>query len=67
MHDKLFEAALGIQAPWAVTSVRFDEAAKVLTVDIACGSRYPSTCSSQSSKSAFTSKPLSKHCYRFYR
>src|SRR5690606_32325750 len=34
MHDKLFEAALGIQAPWAVTSVRFDEAAKVLTVDI---------------------------------
>ena len=34
MHDKLFAAALGIQAPWAVTSVRFDEAAKVLTVDI---------------------------------
>jgi len=34
MHDKLFEAALGIQAPWAVTAVRFDEAAKVLTVEI---------------------------------
>lgn len=34
MHDKLFEAALGIQAPWAVSSVNFDEAAKVLTVDI---------------------------------
>lgn len=34
MHDKLFEAALGIQAPWAVTSVKFDEAARLLTVDI---------------------------------
>ena len=34
MHDKLFEAALGIQAPWSVTSVKFDESAKVLTVDI---------------------------------
>ena len=34
MHDKLFEAALGIHAPWAVSSVNFDEAAKVLTVDI---------------------------------
>jgi len=34
MHDKLLEAALGIQAPWAVSSVNFDEAAKVLTVDI---------------------------------
>ena len=34
MHDKLFEAALGIQAPWAVSSVNFDESAKVLTVDI---------------------------------
>src|SRR5438876_4811636 len=42
MHDKLFEAALGIQSPWAVTSVRFDEAAKVLTVDIdfKSGSRF---------------------------
>ena len=34
MHDKLFEAALGIQAPWAVSSVNFDQSAKVLTVDI---------------------------------
>jgi len=34
MHDKLFEAALGIQPPWAVGSVNFDEAARVLTVDI---------------------------------
>ena len=34
MHDKLFEAALGIKSPWAVTSVNFDEAARVLTVDI---------------------------------
>ena len=34
MHDKLFEAALGIQAPWSVTSVKFDASAKVLTVDI---------------------------------
>jgi transposase len=34
MHDKLFEAALGIQAPWSVSAVNFDEAAKVLTVDI---------------------------------
>jgi len=34
MHDKLFEAALGIRAPWAVSTVNFDEAAKVLTVDI---------------------------------
>src|ERR1700742_3006681 len=34
MHDKLFEAALGIQAPWAVSSVSFDEAARQLTVDI---------------------------------
>jgi transposase len=34
MHDKLFEAALGIKAPWAVSAVNFDEAAKVLTVDI---------------------------------
>src|SRR5438105_5090836 len=42
MHDKLFEAALGIQSPWVVTSVRFDEAAKVLTVVIDCerGTRF---------------------------
>jgi transposase len=42
MHDKLFEAALGITAPWSVTGVQFDEAAKVLTVaiDFAVGSRF---------------------------
>jgi transposase len=34
MHDELFEAALGVQVPWAVSSVNFDEATKVLTVDI---------------------------------
>lgn len=42
MHNKLFEAALGIQAPWAVSSVNFDQSAKVLTVDIdfTPGSRF---------------------------
>jgi hypothetical protein len=42
MHDRLFEAALGITAPWSVTGVQFDEAAKVLTVaiDFAAGSRF---------------------------
>ena len=34
MHDKLFEAALGIHAPWSITGVRFDESTKLLTVDI---------------------------------
>ena len=34
MHDKLFEAALGITQPWFVAGVRFDEASKVLTVGI---------------------------------
>ena len=34
MHDKLFEAALGIEPPWRVASVGFDESAKVLTVVI---------------------------------
>lgn len=34
MHDKLFEAALGIQAAWAVSSVNFDQSAKVLTLDL---------------------------------
>lgn len=45
MHDKLFEAALGIQDPWAVSSVNFDESAKVLTVDIDFkpGSRFAVT------------------------
>jgi transposase len=32
MHDRLFEAALGIAPPWFVAGVRFDEASKVLTV-----------------------------------
>ena len=34
MHDKLFEAALGIAAPWFVAGVQFDEKTKVLTVGI---------------------------------
>ena len=34
MHDRLFEAALGITQPWFVAGVRFDEASKVLTVGI---------------------------------
>jgi hypothetical protein len=29
MHDRLFEAALGIARPWFVAGVRFDEACKV--------------------------------------
>ena len=43
MHDKLFEAALGISAPWSVKSVEFDAAAKLLTVliDFAPGTRFP--------------------------
>ena len=42
MHDKLFEAALGISAPWSVKSVDFDEAAKLLTVliDFKPGTRF---------------------------
>src|SRR5574337_1954579 len=42
MHDRLFEAALGIARPWFVAGVRFDEASKVLTVgiDYAAGSRF---------------------------
>lgn len=42
MHDRLFEAALGIAPPWFVAGVRFDEASKVLTVgiDYAAGSRF---------------------------
>jgi transposase len=39
MHDKLFEAALGIAPPWIVGGVRFDEASKVLTVAIDFASR----------------------------
>jgi transposase len=43
MTAKLFEAALGISAPWAVGAVEFDEAAKVLTVpvDFKPGTRFP--------------------------
>lgn len=42
MHDKLFETALGIAAPWFVKTVEFDEAARVLTVqiDFQRGSRF---------------------------
>ena len=42
MTAKVFEAALGIAAPWSVASVGFDEAAKVLTVliDFKPGSRF---------------------------
>lgn len=34
MHDKLFESALGIEAPWFVEAVQFDAAAKTLTIQI---------------------------------
>ncbi|MEQ1439857.1 ISL3 family transposase, partial [Fontimonas sp. SYSU GA230001] len=42
MHDRLFEAALGIAPPWFVAGVRFDESSKVLTVgiDFTEGSRF---------------------------
>jgi transposase len=42
MHDRLFEAALGITQPWFVAGVSFDEPSKVLTVgiDFAAGSRF---------------------------
>lgn len=42
MHDKLFETALGIAAPWYVMAVEFDEAARMLTVqiDFQRGSRF---------------------------
>lgn len=42
MHDKLFEAALGITRPWHVAGVEFDESAKVLSVriDFEPGSRF---------------------------
>jgi transposase len=42
MHDKLFEAALGIAPPWFVAGVHFDEATKVLTVgiDFTVGTRF---------------------------
>jgi len=42
MSAKLFEAALGIVAPWAVKTVQFDASAKTLTVliDFTPGSRF---------------------------
>jgi len=42
MTAKLFESALGITDPWFVASVKFDEAAKTLTVliDFKVGSRF---------------------------
>src|SRR5450756_822947 len=42
MTAKVFEAALGISAPWSVGAVEFDEAAKVLTVpvDFKPGTRF---------------------------
>ena len=42
MTAKLFEAALGISAPWSVGAVEFDEAAKLLTVpvDFKPGTRF---------------------------
>ena len=42
MTAKLFETALGIAAPWSVTTVEFNEGAKVLTVlvDFKPGSRF---------------------------
>lgn len=42
MHDRLFEAALGIATPWFVGAVRFDEPTKVLTVqiDFKAGTRF---------------------------
>ena len=44
MHDKLFEAALGITRPWYVAGVGFDEMTKVLSVrvDFEPGSRFAS-------------------------
>jgi transposase len=42
MTAKVFEAALGIAMPWSVSSVDFDEAAKLLTIliDFKPGSRF---------------------------
>jgi len=34
MHNALFEAALGVQKPWSVSAVDFDQKAKRLTIDI---------------------------------
>jgi transposase len=42
MHDKLFESALGIAAPWSVTAVEFDAAAKrlLINIDFKSGTRF---------------------------
>jgi hypothetical protein len=42
MHDKLFEAALGVLRPWYVAGVEFDDSAKLLTlrVDFEPGARF---------------------------
>ena len=42
MTNKLFSAALGIQSPWSVKDVNFDEAKKQLTiqVDFSAGTRF---------------------------
>jgi len=42
LTERLFEAALGIEAPWLVKAVEFDAAAKTLTVvvDFSPGSRF---------------------------
>lgn len=42
MHDKLFESALGIAAPWFVSGVQFDAKDKALTIgiDFLPGSRF---------------------------
>jgi transposase len=43
MHNLLFNAALGIKAPWSVQGVDFDNSKGVLTirVDFVAGSRFP--------------------------
>jgi len=42
MITKLFESALGITDPWFIESVKFDEAAKTLTIliDFKAGTEY---------------------------
>ena len=42
MTEKLFEAALGIEVPWFVSEVKFDPAARSLTIqiDFGVGSRF---------------------------
>src|ERR1044071_409021 len=42
MTEKLFEAALGISAPWYIAGVNFEAAKRTLTiqVDFAVGSRF---------------------------